>query len=443
MLKQIVKRDGQKVDYDRERISTAIGKAAAASGSETKPDYQILLDSIEATLIASYGEDLLPTVEEIQDVVEESLMENNAPEIAKAYIIYRHKQNQRRAYRAENVEIADNIPYKKIYNILRWNMDNACESVADLNRIAESNRFPEFAAACEARYNAECRQAAERISEKGADLRLVIIAGPSASGKTTTTIKISQELEKEGLALRSINLDNYFFNLEDHPRDEFGDYDYETPQALDLDLINSHLRSLMAGETIRMPVYDFKTGQRTLNAQEMKLEKNQILLIDSLHGLHGQMTRQIPANQKFRLYIETLDQLHNERGEFMRWSDHRLLRRMIRDSWNRHLQPIETLTHWHYVRRSELQNIIPFINSVDFVLNSALPFEMPILKHLLFEFLEPALEKFKENPKRQDAYIRAKRVRNFLAPLKEYPDYSFLPRRSLLREFIGGSYYAY
>jgi uridine kinase len=228
-----------------------------------------------------------------------------------------------------------------------------------------------------------------------------------------------------------------------HPKDEFGDYDYETPEALDLELINQHLVDLLAGKTIKTPHYDFKTGKRKLDVHEMKLEDHQILLIDSLHGLYEAMSHSIPASKKFRLYIETLGQVRNKDGVFMRWADNRLMRRMIRDSWHRNLQPLETLTHWHYVRRSELRNIIPFIGNVDYLVNSALPYELPILKHKLFRYFPEAMEKYKDDPKRQDAYIRAKRVFEFLEPMTAVEDDSPVPAKSLLREFIGGSDYEY
>ena len=254
---------------------------------------------------------------------------------------------------------------------------------------------------------------------------------------------MEEQLAAHGKKLKAINVDNYFFDLEQHPKDEFGDYDYETPQARDIALINTHLEQLLAGKTIRTPHYDFHTGRRTLEVHEMSLAENEILLMDCLHGLYSDMTRSIPPEQKFRLYIETLGQLRNERDEFMRWADHRLLRRMIRDSWNRSHDPMHTLTHWHYVRKSELQYIIPFIGNVDFVVNSAMPYEFPVLKKKLFHYFPAAIERFRDDFKRQDAYLRAQRVMQFLEPLSTAVDDACIPLSSLFREFIGGSRYTY
>ena len=173
----------------------------------------------------------------------------------------------------------------------------------------------------------------------------------------------------------------------------------------------------------------------------MNLEKNQLLLLDSLHGLFAEMTSGIPPSVIFKIYIETLGQLRSEDGTFMRWADNRLMRRMIRDQLHRNYKPEATLTHWHYVRRSELQNIIPFIATADFLVNSALPYELPVLKHAVFKYFPKAMERYREDAHHQDAYIRAKRICEFLSPLQEISDTAMIPDDSLLREFIGGSRY--
>jgi uridine kinase len=295
----------------------------------------------------------------------------------------------------------------------------------------------------EKRYLNEVILAADRIIENQDNIRIVIVAGPSSSGKTTTTIKVSEQLKKAGIGFKAINIDHYFFNLEKHPKDEFGDYDYEAPHALDLELINKHLVQLLAGKTIKTPHYDFKTGKRTPDIHELSLAKNEILLIDSLHGLYEGMTRSVPARKKFKLYIETLGQFRGNDGTFMRWSDNRLLRRMIRDKDHRNLKPMQTLTHWHYVRRSELKNIIPYIKQTDCIVNSALPYELPLLKPRLFSYISKAIHSYSEDPKRLDAHIRANRVYELLKNIKSVRDDSFIPSDSLLREFIGGSRYRY
>ena len=442
-IQTIVKRNGNLVSYNRERITNAIFKATTSTGLPDRNLAESLASQVEETLTAAYHGDMLPSVEDIQDIVEKTLIENHQIKLAHNYITYRSQRAMRRATKAITFEVTDNIPYKKIYEILLWNMAHRCESVEALNDHILKGSFSALVRASEDRFSAEIQGATDTILARGDATRLIIISGPSSSGKTTTTIKIGEALNIVGKKLKAINIDNYFFDLEKHPRDEFGDYDYETPQALNLELINQHLGELLAGRTVKTPSYNFKTGKSTLNVHEMHLEENEILLLDSLHGLYGEMTQAVPADHKFRLYVETLGQLRAMDGTFMRWADNRLLRRMIRDQAHRNLQPMGTLTHWHYVRRSELKYIIPFIGEVDFIVNTALPFELPLLKARLWEYLPEATELFRMDPRRQDAYVRAKRVHDLLAPLTALADNSMIPSTSLLREFIGGSQYSY
>jgi uridine kinase len=441
-IRTIIKRDGQIVPYDRSRITNAIFKAAASTGGFGFDEAENLSSLVEQRTAESYTGQI-PTVEDLQDIVESVLMENGHVKTARAYIIYRQKRTEVREAQRGAVEATDNIPYKLIYEVLRWNIEHGCESIAGLNRIVEEGNYPDFVVACENRYQNECRAAGKRMLDHGEDVRLVIVAGPSSSGKTTTTIKLEEHLAAHGKKLKAINVDHYFFDLELHPKDEFGDYDYETPQALDIGLINEHLEQLLAGRSIKTPHYDFHTGRRTLNVHEMHLADDEVLLMDCLHGLYSDMTRSVPDHRKFRLYIETLGQLRNDRDDFMRWADHRLLRRMIRDSWSRNHSPMSTLTHWHYVRKSELQYIIPFIGNVDFVVNSAMPYEFPVLKKKLFHFLPEAIGHYRKDFKRQDAYLRAQRIMQFLEPLHSDADEFCIPSHSLFREFIGGSVYEY
>jgi uridine kinase len=442
-IRNILKRNGTLVTYDRERITTAIFKATASTGAPDRALAETLSTQVENALVQAYSGAMGPSVEDIQDVVERVLIENRHAKLARNYIAYRQQRAMLRATRAYSFEVTDNIPYKTLYEVLIWNMAHRCESVEGLNGIVAGGHFPALVRAAEERFQEETRRAAAAMLARGDALRLVIVAGPSSSGKTTSTLKIGEALKAGGRRLKAINIDNYFFNLTQHPRDEFGDYDYETPQSLDLELINAHLAALLAGRPVKTPVYDFKTGIRTLDAMDLRLEEDEILLLDSLHGLYADMTRAIPAACKFRLYVETLGQFRAADGTFMRWADHRLLRRMIRDRDHRNSQPMETLTHWHYVRRSELKHIIPYIGSADFILNTALPYELPILKAKLWRYLPDAMQRFQPDPHRQDAYVRAKRVHDTLAAVAPMADDSVVPGLSLVREFIGGSAYAY
>lgn len=440
-LKLIIKREGNLVPYDRDRIATAIFRAMASIKKPDRPLADKISLEVERALVTGYGEKATPSVEEIQDIVEKTLLEQGENETARAYMEYRRKRAQARSTRAHSFEVTDNIPYKKIYEILRWNMNHDCDSIAGLNKIITDGNFHDLVRDSDRRYDEELEHAAELIIARRDKVRVIIVAGPSASGKTTTTMKLGEHLKAAGLKIKSLIMDNYFFDLEKHPKDEFGDYDYESPRALDLELINAHLAELLAGGTVKTPVYNFKTGKRTLNVNSLRLEKDQLLLLDSLHGLFSEMTKGIPSVNIFKIYIETLGQLRSDDGLFMRWADNRLMRRMIRDRLHRNSQPLTTITHWHYVRRSELQNIIPFIATADVLVNSALPYEIPILRHKVFSCFPKAIKQYRDDPQRQDAYIRAKRIADFLSPLQEVADTKMIPDDSLLREFIGGSRY--
>ncbi len=442
-LTRILKRNGNIVAYDRERIVIAIYKATASTGPADRALAERMAERVEAALTQAYTGNMLPSVEDIQDIVEQVLLNKQHTDLARNYTAYRRQRAMLRATRATSFEITDNIPYKKIYEVLLWNMAHHCEDVEGLNALVTGGGLPDLITAAEQRYADECAVAAEAMLARAGELKLVIVAGPSSSGKTTTTIKIGEHLAAAGLKLKALNIDNYFFDLVRHPRDEFGDYDYESPQSLDLDLIDRHLGDLLAGRRIRTPSYNFKTGIRTLDHADFHLADDEILLLDSLHGLYDDMTRSVPAARKYRLYVETLGQLRAADGTLMRWADNRLLRRMIRDHAHRNLQPMETLTHWHYVRRSELKHIIPFIGQADFVLNTALPFELPILKARVWSYFPAAMERFRSDPHRQDAYVRAKRIHDLLQPVAPLADDACVPPTSLLREFIGGSTYRY
>jgi len=234
-------------------------------------------------------------------------------------------------------------------------------------------------------------------------------------------------------------VDHYFFDLEDHPKDEFGDYDYEAPQALDLNLISEHLVDLIAGKEVYIPFYNFKTGKRLLNHTPMRLKENEMILIDSLHGLYPALTQGVEEEQKFKLFLEPLLQMKDDEGKYIRWTDIRLMRRMLRDSAFRSLDPESTLTHWHYVRTSELRNIIPNINRADYIINSAMPYELSIYKPKLLARFEKWPQQFKGDALREDAFERSQRILQLLQKIEAIDDDSIVPNDSVIREFIGGS----
>lgn len=439
-IKNVIKRTGAIVPFNQERIANAIYRAAVAVGGRDKDKAHELSDKVVALLNEKFPEGSTPHIEDIQDIVEKVLIENGHAKVAKEYILYRDER--KRAREAENryaSKMNENIPWQKVWRNIDWAVSHNLHTVAHLNERISKSEFPQIVHESECLYEDDVELAANLIIERLDSLRMVMISGPSSSGKTTTTIKLEQKLIKKGFKFKALNVDHYFFDLELHPKDEFGDYDFETPQALDLELINEHLFKLSKGEEVLIPRYDFKTGTRTLNVTPMKLEKDELLLIDSLHGLYPAFSKDIPVDVKFKLYLEPLLQMKGFDGKYVRWTDIRLIRRMLRDSVFRAYNPQQTLEHWHYVRSSELRNIIPYSSTADFVISSAMPYELPIYANRMLKLFEEWGSKYKNDVLKQDAYERAFRVYNLLKTVTPVADESPIPGDSVIREFIGGS----
>jgi len=443
-IKNVVKRTGAVVPFNRDRITNAIYRAAVAVGGRDRETAEQLADQVVALLEEQTPKGDAPTVEQIQDAVEKVLIENGRAKTAKAYILYRDDRARRRRERAyHSAHPSTNIPWRKIWQVLDWSVAHDLHTVAALNERISRGEFPEIVRQADRAYNEDITTASEVVAERRDELRLVIIAGPSSSGKTTTTIKLSHLLTKMGISLVPLTIDNYFFDLELHPKDEFGDHDFETPQALDLELINKHLTQLIAGKEVRVPFYDFKEGKRREGKEKMRIGPNDLILIDSLHGLYPDMTEGIDDEAKFKLYIEPLLQMKGPNDKFIRWTDLRLMRRMVRDAQHRAYDPQRTLEHWHYVRKSEMRNIIPYVNTTDYIVNSGLPYELPAMRARLLEHFTQWAAEYRDDPLRTDAFERAKRVRDLLQAVSPVDDESAIPPDSLLREFIGGSCYKY
>ncbi|MPM48573.1 Uridine kinase [bioreactor metagenome] len=441
-ITQVIKRTGAIVPFNPERITNAIYRAAVEVGGRDKVTAETLSRKVVEILENNTPDNGRPPhIEEIQDVVEKVLIENGHAKVAKAFILYRDERaRHRKQLEAQRTQPSENIPWAKIWHVLDWSAAHNVHTVSELNTRLDAGEFPQIITESEAAYNVDVESAVSAILSRKEALKMVIITGPSSSGKTTTTIKVGQLLKTVGLKLVTLSVDNYFFDLEMHPKDEFGDYDFETPHALDLPLINQHLVKLIAGEEITVPFYDFRTGRRDPSRNtQMKLAENELILIDSLHGLFPAMTADIPNEQKFKLYLEPLLQTKGDDGEYVRWTDIRLIRRMLRDAAHRAYDPRQTLEHWHYVRSSEMRNILPYIHSTDAIVNSAMPYELPIYAQKMLGNFIQWTDQYKNNPLRQDAFERAERVAHLLASVHPIGDESFIPTDSVIREFIGGS----
>jgi len=442
MIERIVKRDGRLVPFDPGKIVFAIYRAAVAMGGRDRETAERVAADVVAMLEKRGSAETDPTVEEVQDSVEKCLIERGHARTAKAYIVYRYEHALKRKRRDSLTYSRENIPYRKLWEALSWAVDHDCAATGELSARFAAGPGPLIAAA-EEFYEDEIDSAFARIEERLSDVKILIVSGPSASGKTTTTLKIKERLAARGIEIVPLAVDNYFYNLEEHPRDGRGDYDFETPQAIDLAMVNGHLRDLLAGKTVDVPYYDFKKGRRNGTSGRVALGKNGIVLVDSLHGLYEEMTAGIPETAKFKLYIETLAQLKDSGGRFLRWSDVRLMRRMVRDLQFRNYDPRHTILHWHYVRRAELRYIVSRLMQAHAVVNSSLAYELPFLKARLEDAFARFRDEFRNDPDAGDAYERAERVCGLFAEIPACADDALVPKTSLLREFIGGSAYAY
>jgi uridine kinase len=437
-IKYVIKRNGATVPFSKSRITNAIYRAAVSVGGRDRKIAEGLSQQVVDILEQQYQPHQYPTVEEIQDIVEKVLIENGHAKVSKHYILYREERTRRRQKEKSRSELhTEYIPWRKIWGVLDWAVEHDLNTVAKLNRRVANGEFPDIVRESEEAYVADIQAISDLIEARRDEVRLVTIAGPSSSGKTTTTQKIAYRLGQQGLRFVELNLDNYYYDLALHPKDEFGDYDFETPQALDINLINQHLHRLLAGEEVLLPYYDFKTGTNHPDQTPMQLAEGDIILIDSLYGLYPPLTDGI-ADNKINLYIEPLMQVKDDNGKYVRWTDIRLMRRMLRDATQRAYDYEQTLTHWHYVRSAELKNIIPYSGTADFIINSAMPYELPLYKSKLFDSFVKWVEKYRNDPLRQDAFTRAARIHDLFAAITPEADDSAIPKNSVIREFIGG-----
>ncbi|MCX6357921.1 MAG: nucleoside kinase [Candidatus Aureabacteria bacterium] len=339
------------------------------------------------------------------------------------------------------------LQWKELYELevvkkaRAWNRMRDADTIAGLNRRLIYGGYTGLIRDADRAYEDTIGRAADAIAAQREALQIVIVAGPSSSGKTTTTIKLCEGLRRRGVSLQMLSLDNYFWDLANQPRDALGDYNFETPEALDCATINGNLTALIGGKKASVPVYNFKTGRREKKRLAMQLEERQLLVIEGLHAFHRGVSEGIPRAVQFRVYIEAICQLCDRTGSYIPWTDIRLLRRMVRDSLHRNYTPVKTVGHWHYVRAAEKKYIVPFIKDAEVVVNGYLAYELPVHKRYLHASLREAVETFSREAGREDAFRRAARCLRYLDEVRVLGDDSIIPPTSLLREFIGGSAY--
>ncbi|MEG1312276.1 MAG: nucleoside kinase [Romboutsia sp.] len=326
------------------------------------------------------------------------------------------------------------VPQLKLANVYQeaeiWSKLIGVDKVVTLNKIIENKEYGEIIRIVEALHEKKLSQIADLI--KNQDKRVILIAAPSSSGKTSFAHRLSIHLRVNNLKPVSISLDDYFVNREDTPLDEFGKLDFESIYAIDLDRFNSDLKKLLDGEEISLPKFNFKLGIREETNKKLKIEKNQPIILEGIHGLNPMLTSSIKDEDKFKIYISALTQINLDDHNRIPTTDLRLIRRMVRDYNFRGYSAETTIMQWESVRRGEKKNIFPYQEEADIIFNSACVYELSVLK----KYVKPLLEEITRDNK---AYIEANRLLKLLQYFVELEDISDIPLTSIIREFIGGS----
>lgn len=307
--------------------------------------------------------------------------------------------------------------------------------VGDLNKASKEIRENQLIKISEALHEKKIARISDRIYKNRHDLKMILIAGPSSSGKTTFSKRLSVQLMVLGIRPVQISLDNYFVDREKTPLDENGEYNFETIKAIDTELFNQNLIDLIAGKTIQVPKFDFASGKRSYNHQTMSLAKDQILVIEGIHGLNPELTNMIPEKCKYKVFVSALTQISIDAHNPIPSTDNRLIRRIVRDYRFRNYSALETLKRWESVRHGEENYIFPFQENADVMFNSALLYELAVLK----TYAEPILSAVQQN---QPEYAEAARLLKFLSYFNPLSSRE-IPPTSILREFLGGSSFIY
>ncbi len=307
------------------------------------------------------------------------------------------------------------------------------ESIEDVNRVLQEGKAIELINLCEARQERKYAAAADQIFWCRKKCRIVMMSGPSSSGKTSSSLRIAQQARVIGLNPKVIELDNYFVNREHTPKDENGEYDFEALGAMDVEFLNRQLVDLLRGEEVELPKFDFAAGERVASGKTMRLEANDILFMEGIHALNPALTPAIPQDSIFKIYISALYALPGGSKDHYSTTDKRLLRRIVRDNRTRGISPEDNILRWPSVRRGEVKNIFPYEDNANLVFNSSTLYDLPLLKY----YAEPLLCGISES---SPAYAKAQELLDFLKDVicLKPAEIAAIPPTSIMREFIGG-----
>ena len=331
-------------------------------------------------------------------------------------------------------ELPEFMPRQHLFDTLKestnWNLQFGIDTVGDLNASICSGEIKNLILVQEALQERRIGEIAREIAERR-EVKFVMIAGPSSSGKTTFSRRLSIQLRTYGLAPHYVGLDNYYLDHDRTPFDEEGKPDYECLEALDVEQFNKDMSGLLAGEEVELPIFNFKTGKREETGTRTQLKNGDILVIEGIHGLNEKMSYSLPAQSKFKIYISGLTSLNIDDHNRIPTTDGRLLRRIVRDARTRAASAKRTIAMWTSVRNGEEKNIFPYQEQADVMFNSAMFYELAVLK----QYAEPLLFNIEKD---EPEYYEAKRLLKFLEYFLVLPS-DTLPENSLCREFIGGS----
>ncbi|MFO8001169.1 MAG: nucleoside kinase [Marinilabilia sp.] len=331
------------------------------------------------------------------------------------------------------------VEQKKMFEIFRefsqWNRILKVTNISDLNNAAHNGEAERLIKVSEALHEKKMAQIADQITERRENVRIVLISGPTSSGKTTFSKRLAVQLLVNGIIPLNLSLDNYFVDRDKTPIDENGEYDFEALGALNIDLFNQHLISLMKGEEVELPRFSFETGKQYYSGKKLRMKKDNILIVEGIHGLNPQLTPLVENKAKFKIYVSALTNINIDDQTRIPTTDNRLIRRIIRDYRYRNYSALDTISRWESVRRGEQKHIFPYQEEADVMFNSALLYELAVLK----PFAEPVLLEVQPN---RPEYSEANRLLKFFSYFRPIQPRE-IPPTSILREFLGGSSFNY
>ncbi|MFR4044342.1 MAG: uridine kinase [Odoribacter splanchnicus] len=341
--------------------------------------------------------------------------------------------------RTDPTRVLPVIPQDKLYQVFseykRWGKILEVTDIGHLNKIVELKYSGPMIKISEALHEKKISLIADKIKARHKKVKVILVSGPSSSGKTTFSKRLAIQLMVNGMKPVNLSLDNYFVNREFTPRDEKGEYDYESIDALDIATFTDNIQRLLKGEEVEIPKFSFETGQRYYDGEKLKIARNNVIIVEGIHGLNPQLTRLLPPETLFKIFVSALTSIAIDNHNLINPTDNRLIRRMVRDYKYRNYSALDTLKRWESVLLGEQKHIVPYQEEADAIFNSALIYELGALKTQA----EPLL---REVTQQHPEHSKALRLLKFFSYIRAVPTRE-IPPTSIIREFLGGSSFKY